>query len=235
MFVNWSRIIIASTAAMLALGTVGCPEKFEYKPRPAYSGPAPSLPDAPNLPQPQIHTKGDTYSVWGASFMLRSAVHNKDINNQKVTIEGYVVKTNLDDAPECAVHESGKADPEGCNAPVPTFWLCDKPGDKLDDCIQVMGWVSNFAQVWKAIEHFDKTKDDEEPEPVMDDYWGKEIPRPLPAKGGQARVTGTYTTTFTGASKGTAADPIMGILTFHEIEWIKEPPEPATLPGMDKK
>ena len=31
-----------------------------------------------------------------------------------------------------------------------------QPGDKLDDCIQVMGWVSNFAQIWKAIEHFEK-------------------------------------------------------------------------------
>jgi hypothetical protein len=48
-------------------------------------------------------------------------------------------------------------------------------------------------------------------------------------------VTGTYTTTFTGASQGTAADPIMGILTYKSIEWIEPPPEAATLPGMKVK
>ena len=234
MFVNWSRTILAPTALALALGATACGQKFEYQPRPAPSGAQPTLPAVPNLPTAPVK-KGDVYTVWGASLTLRSAVHHTEINNQKVTIEGYVTKTNMEDAPECAVHKSGEADPEGCRPPVPTFWLCDQPNDKLDECIQVMGWASNFAQIWKAIEHFDKTKDDEEPEPVTDDYWGKEIPRPLPAKGGQGKFTGQYTTTFTGASQGTAADPIMGILTFQSVEWIKEPPEPATLPGMKLK
>jgi hypothetical protein len=160
-------------------------------------------------------------------------VHQEKVKGKKITIEGWVSKTNLPDAPECAVHKSGKADPEGCNPPVPTFWLCDNKGDKPEDCIQVMGWVSNFAQIWKAIEEFDKTKDEEEPDPVTDDYWGVQIPRPLPAPGGQVKVTGIFKTTFTGASKGTAADPIMGIMNYQSLEWTQEPPEPATLPGMD--
>lgn len=226
--------LTASMAALLVLGTFGCGQKLEYKPKPAYSGAAPALPEVPNLPQTPVK-KGDTYTVWGASLTLRSNVHSKDINGQKVTIEGHIVKTNLPTTEECYVHESGKADPEGCKAPVPTFWLCDNPSDKPENCIQVMGWASNFAQIWKALEEFDKTKKDEKPEPVTDDYWGKEIPRPIPAPGAQVKVTGTYTTTFTGASQGTASDPIMGILTYETIQWIKEPPTPAVLPGMKIK
>ncbi|MBN2195786.1 MAG: hypothetical protein JW751_23410 [Polyangiaceae bacterium] len=228
-----SRFVIAAAAVLCASSTLGCGEKVEYVPRPAHSGAKASLPAVANLPTKPVK-KGDMYTVWGASLYLRSMVHNAEINHTKVTIEGYINKTNLMDAPECAVHKYGKADPEGCRPPVPTFWLCDEKSDKPEDCIMVMGWVSNYAQIWKAIEQYDKTKDEENPEPVTDDYWGKEIPRPLPAPGGKAKVTGSYTTTFTGASQGTAADPIMGILTYEKIEWIEPPPEPATLPNLEK-
>jgi hypothetical protein len=214
--------------------TVGCREEVKYEPRPAPSGAKASLPAVPNLPQKPLK-KGDAYTVWGASLSLRDRVKHDKINGQKIVIEGYVNKTNLPDAPECAVHPAGKADPEGCKAPVPAFWICDDKSDKPQDCIQVLGWASNFAQIYKAIEHFKKTEKDEKPDPVTDDLWGVEIPRPLPAANGKARVTGTYTTTFTGASQGTAADPIMGILTYKSIEWIEPPPEAATLPGMKVK
>lgn len=224
-------LICASTALVLAAGTLGCEEKQKYTPRPAVSGVKANLPAVPTVPQKPIK-KGDAFTVWGASLYLRSAVHQKEVSGDKITIEGYVGKTNLPDAPECAVHKAGQADAEDCKPPVPTFWLCDNKNDKPDECIQVMGWVSNFAQVWKAIEEFDKTKDDEEPEPVTDDYWGVQIPRPLPNVGGKVRVTGAYKTTFTGASQGTAADPIMGIMNFRSLEWLEPPPEPATLPGM---
>lgn len=228
-----SRFLIATAAVVCATSALGCGETVKYEPRPVHSGGKASLPTVPNLSTKPVKN-GDMYTVWGASLHLRSNVHRPSIIGQKITIQGYVNKTNLPDAPECAVHKYGVGDPEGCKPPVPTFWLCDEKGDKPEDCIMVMGWVSNFAQIWKAIEHFEKTEKDENPEPVTDDYWGKEIPRPLPAVGGKLKVTGTYSTTFTGASQGTAADPIQGILTYESIEWIEPPPEPATLPGLDK-
>ena len=62
---------------------------------------------------------------------------------------------------------------------------------------------------------------------------GKPIPNPIPNTGAKVTVTGRYTTTFTGSSTGTEADPIMGILSFQKIEYHEPPPQPATLPGMD--
>ena len=231
-----TRLVRASVVAVLSVAAVGCQEKVKYHPRPAVSGMKASMPAVPNVPQKPLKAGGD-WTVWGASFTLRSRVHHAEINTKKITVTGYIGKTNLPDAPECSVHKGGKADPEGCKAPVPTFWLCDQKGDKIEDCIKVMGWASNFAQIYDAIEKYDKEKDKDpaDQEPYKDTFWGLELPRPIPNTGAKVTVEGTYTTTFTGASTGTAADPIMGILTYKNMKYLEPPPEIAILPGMDEK
>jgi hypothetical protein len=155
--------------------------------------------------------------------------------NLKVT--GYISKTNLADAPECAVHETGKEDPEGCSPPIPAFWLCDTKDAPDKDCIKVMGWASNFAQLYDAIEAYDKEKDKkkEDVEPRTDNFWGVELPNPLPNAGAKVTVQGDYGTTFTRATSGAEADPIMGLITYEKIEYLEPPAEAATLPGMKKR
>src|SRR5690606_20158835 len=150
-----------------------------YEPRPAYTGDKPQLPPVPNVPQDPIKA-GDAYTVWGASYHLRSRVYHSDIAGKDIKLTGYVVQTNLPDAPACAVHETGKEDPEDCKPPVPTFWVADKPGADPKDAIKVMGWASNYAQIYDAIKEYKKRerakKDDQEP--LMDGFWGVAIPNP---------------------------------------------------------
>lgn len=227
-----------SLAGALALSSLGCgPKEEPYQARPAPSGAKPNLPPVPNVPKSPVKA-GDAYTVWGASYYLRSRVHNKEVAGQKIKITGYVSKTNLPDAPECAVHEGGKADPEGCVAPVPTFWIADSKDATEKDSIAVMGWASNFAQIYDAIEQYEKdekAKDKSKIEPKVDTFWQVEIPRPLPVKGAKVTVEGSYSTTFVRSTKGTQSDPIMGIVTYQKVTYLEEPTEKATLPGMKKK
>lgn len=217
-------------AALFASAAACGREEVKYKPRPAPKTQI-SLPAVPNVPQTPIK-RGDVYTVWGASYSLRSRVLHKDIADKPLTLEGYIVDTNLMEAPECAVHKGGKADPENCKPAVPTFWLGDDKNASKKDSIRVMGWASNYAQIFDAIKEIDEKGDKAEPK---DTFWGKDIPKPLPAKGAKVRVTGPYSTTFTGASTGAEADPIMGIMTYTKIEVLEEAPELATLPGVKRK
>ena len=219
----------AALIATLALSVLGCENnEVKYQPRPASSGQKASLPPVPNVPKRPLKN-GDAYTVWGASYSLRSRVLRKEVANKKISVTGFITKTNLPDAPECAVHKGGKEDPEDCVAPVPTFWLGATKDAKPEECIRVMGWASNFAQIYDTIEEIDKKKEDAE---HLDTFWGVKTPIPLPAKGAKVTVTGPYSTTFTRGSVGTEADPIMGILTYEEIKVLAEAPEAATLPGM---
>jgi hypothetical protein len=216
----------------LCVSTQGCGgEEVKYEPVPAVSGMKASLPAVPNLAKKPIKN-GDAYTVWGASYYLRNRVHRNEVSGKKITLKGYITKTNLETAPECAVHEGGKADPDGCVAPIPAFWLGDQKNSPDAESIKVMGWASNYAQVYDAIETFDKGKDDEE---QMDTFWGINIPKPLPAKGAKVSVTGVYSTTFTGSSLGTEADPIQGLMHYQTITVEEEAPELATLPGVKRK
>jgi len=217
-------------AALLASVAACGREDIKYKPRPAPRNQI-TLPAVPNVPQTPIK-RGDVYTVWGASYSLRSRVLHKDIADKPLTLEGYIVDTNLMEAPECAVHKGGKADPENCKPAVPTFWLGDDKNATRKDCIRVLGWASNYAQIFDAIKEIDEKGEKAEPK---DTFWGKDIPKPLPAKGAKVRVTGPYSTTFTGASTGAEADPIMGILTYTKYEVLEEAPELATLPGVERK
>jgi hypothetical protein len=98
-----------------------------------------------------------------------------------------------------------------------------------------MGWASNFAQLYDAIEKYDKTKDGEQPKEMhLDTFWGVNVPYPIPVKGPKVTVNGDYSTTFTKSSTGAEADPIMGMMSLDKITYIEQPTEKATLPGMKK-
>lgn len=224
---------LAGAIGLASVTACGNAEKDKYQPHPAYSGAKVNMPALPNLPQKPLKN-GDVYTVWGASLTLRSRIHGKEIKGKEIKIAGYVVKTNLPDAPACAVHKGGKADPPDCKAPVPTFWLGDTADAPLDQCIQVMGFASNFAQIYDALEHYHKeakAKKDKI-EPKMDTFWAVEIPNPLPVKGMKITLTADYGPTFSKTSQGAVADPIMGMLAFKKMEVTEKGAEEAILPGM---
>jgi hypothetical protein len=215
----------------LAFGSACGGEEVKYEPRPAYNGPKASLPSVPNVSKKPVKN-GDTYTVWGASYSLRSRVHRKEVAGKKITLVGYITKTNLPDAPACAVHKGGKADPENCKPPIPAFWIGDSKDAAQNETIKVMGWASNFAQIYDAIKEFDKGKEDAE---YSDTFWGVKIPNPLPAVGAKVSISGTYSTTFTQSSTGAEADPFMGLLAMQELKVLEPAPELSTLPGVKRR
>ena len=225
------RSIPLYVLAASALGTACGGDEVKYEPRPAYNGPKASLPAVPNVAKKPVKN-GDAYTVWGASYSLRSRVHRKDVAGKKITLVGYITKTNLPDAPECAVHKGGKADPENCKPPIPAFWIGDTKDAPIGESIKVMGWASNFAQIYDAIKEFDTGKEDAE---YNDTFWGVKIPNPLPMAGAKVSVTGTYSTTFTQSSTGAEADPFMGLLAMQEMKVLEPAAELATLPGLKRK
>jgi len=225
------RSIRLCLLAACALSSACGGEEVKYEAHQAYAGPKANLPPVANVPKKPIK-QADAYTVWGASYSLRSRVHRKDVAGKKITLTGYVTKTNLPDAPECAVHKGGKADPENCKPPIPAFWLGDTKEAPIEESIKVMGWASNFAQIYDAITEFDKGKEDAE---YQDTFWGVKVPNPLPAAGAKVSVTGTYSSTFTQSSTGAEANPFMGLLAYQEIKVLEPAAELAALPGMKRK
>lgn len=229
-----SALISSALIGLAALSSLGCTnDEVAYEPKPAYTGEKANLPPVGQVPQKPVK-QGEAYTVWGAGYHLRSRVYTRDINGKDIQLTGYIVKTNLPDAPECAVHETGKGDPEGCEPPIPTFWLGDTPDAPLDETIRVMGWASNFAQIYDAIKEYKKRERSRktDQEPLSDAFWGVNIPNPLPVKGAKVTVKGNYATTFTKATTGVVSDPLMGVMTYDSIEYQEKPDEVATLPGM---
>ena len=238
-------LVAVGLAAALCSGSLACgPEEKPYEPKPAYSGKKPSLPAVPTLPN-KAKKEGDAYTVWGAIHDLRSVVHERDFDDKDTTLVGYVVKTNYGETcaseneqgpdekfcvPECAIHKTGKADPPDCKAPVPTFWIAETKDETDIDgkAIPVKGWASNFAQMYSLIEGLDK--DDEAS--LMDEFFGHDLPTPLPNVGGKIKVTGRYGITYTKSTGGAASNPRTGIMTWSKSEWVEVPPDRAVLPGM---
>ena len=222
--------IIPVALVALAPGCGG--DKAEYKARPAFSGKAANLPAVPTLSK-KPKKVGDAYTVSGAIHDLRSRIHGpKIVAQEQVTIVGYIVKTNLAEAPPCAVHKTGKADGKECEKnppPIPAFWIADDKSSPPNEAIAVMGFASNFAKLFDAIEKY-KKKDVKEP--AKDDTWGAVIPNPIPNKDAKVKVTGKYSTSFTLASQGVEANPLTGIMTYKTLEYLEPPPVPGTLPGM---
>ena len=134
------RIPFAALSCLLIGSTlVGCgQEEAPYTPVPPVEGINVQLPPVPAVPEKQIKD-GDAYTVWGVSYSLRNRVHEKEVADQDLSITGYIIKTNIADAPECAVHKGGEADPEDCHPSVPTFWIGDTKDADLKDSIMVMG------------------------------------------------------------------------------------------------
>jgi tetratricopeptide (TPR) repeat protein len=192
------------------------------------------LPSVPTFPERPLKD-GDAFTVWGASYALRSRAHRRDVVREGperfITITGFVTKTNLPDAPKCAVHRPGRADPPDCPRPLPTFWLGDTKDTPPDDCIRVVGWASNYAQLFEAIRAFDRRV----PSQYIDGFWGVSVPNPLPAEGAKLSVRGTYDTAFALAGIGRELDAEMGFLTYQSQTVLEAAPEPGTLPGVVRK
>jgi hypothetical protein len=174
---------------------------------------------------------GEAFTVAGASYLLRSPKHQAEVLDTTLAITGYITKTNLGDAPRCAVHSAGKAEPESCRAEVPRFWLGDTPNAPLKDCIQVLGFASNYAQIFDAIRVFDSAQ----PASYFDNFWGLLLPNPLPAAGAKVTVAGRYGRDFTKATSGIVTDEAMGIMTYEKMNELAPSLELATLPGVKRK
>lgn len=238
---------LAATIATVGIASAGCggkPVTYDKKAPP--SGRAAEIPAPPTLPQKK-KKEGDAYTIYGAVHDLHSKVHREEVNGKKISLIGYIVKTNMieckDDAkaveegcaPKCSIHKEGKEDPADCKAPVPTFWIADGKDEKTE-LVQVMGWASNFAGIYSAIEELDKAANLEKQKEVkFSDSFGKLIPNPIPNTGAKVKITGTYGMTYTGSSTGTATNPRYGIMAVESIEYLEPPPELANLPGMKER
>ncbi len=212
--------------------TIGCGNADEpYKATPAWSGKKVSVPAVPTLPTNPIKS-GDAYTVFGARHHLQSRIHDKEVTSKDITLIGYIVQENVTDAPECAVHKSGKGDPETCKAEIPSFWIADAKGDTKTK-IRVLGWAKNYASVFDAM---DKYKGLKEPpkELYKDAVWSVDLPYPLPAVGAKVKVTGKYGYTFSKSSTGIVSDPSNGVLTYAKIEYLEPPAAPLAFKNAKK-
>lgn len=226
--------LLAASAGALGL-LPGCGNNDEpYNPVPAFSGRKASLPNVPTLPTTPIKN-GDSYTIYGAIHHLNSSIHAPEVNGKDITIMGYIVKSNMETVDKCAIHKTGKADPEGCKTEIPTFWISDVKGD-MKQTIRVMGWASNFANVFDALEKYKTLKEVKDPEKdlVKDELWAVPIPFPLPAKDAKVKVTGKYGVNFGRSSTGVEADPVNGIMNVTKIEYVEPSPEPASFPQLKK-
>jgi hypothetical protein len=238
--------------ALLALGlvvasSVSCDdENDKYKATPAYSGQKASLPAVPPLPTNPIKV-GDSYTIFGAIHHLRSRYHSAEVTSKDISLTGYIVDSNIPSAPACAVHPTGKKDPDDCKSDIPSFWIADtKTVDKTGQKIRVMGWASNFANVFDAMKKYKDLKEppkhpatpDQAGKPGMlvnDELWAVEIPYPLPAVGAKVKVTGRYGVIFGKSSAGLVTDPTSGVMTYGSMDTLEPPTAPAAFTAVAKK
>lgn len=209
------------------MGPVGCGgEDNPYKPVPAWSGKHANVPSPPSLPSTPIK-QGDAYTVYGAIHQLQSLIHSKDVTAQPISITGYIVDSNIPRAPDCAVHKTGKKDPEGCTPEVPSFWIADDKGSTKPQKIRVVGWARNFAVVYDAMSAYQKLKPGDQPkEPITDDMLNVPVPFPLPAVGAKVKITGAYNFSKTVVSD-MVSDPANGVLSLQKMDTLEPAPEPA--------
>jgi hypothetical protein len=202
-------------------------EDNPYKPQPAWSGKRVSLPAPPSLPNNPLK-QGDAYTVYGAIHQLRSLIHSKDVTAQPVTIVGYVIDSNIPRAPDCAIHKTGKKDPDNCNPEVPSFWIADNKGDTKGPRIRVVGWARNFAVIFDAMTAYNKLKPGQQPVDggVTDDMLNVVVPFPLPAVGAKVRVSGAYNVAKVVVSD-MVSEPTGGVIAYSKIEQVEPAPESA--------
>ena len=179
----------------------------------------------PQLPTNPIKS-GDAYTIHGARHHLQSRIHDKEVTAKEITLVGYIVEENVSEAPLCAIHKTGKADPEGCVAEIPSFWIADAKGETKVK-VRVLGWAKNYASVFEAMEKYKNLK--EAPKELFkDEVWSVDVPYPLPAVGAKVKVTGKYGYTFSKASTGIVSDPANGVLTYGKIEVLEPAAEPLS-------
>lgn len=223
------RTLVA--AGLIAAFTLGCgADDKPYEKKAAFSGTAPSLPAVPNL-RNDPKKVGTNYTIFGASHDLRSDVHGGDFS-EDVTLVGYIVATNYEEAPECAIHKMGKADPEDCKPPAPRFFIADRK-DETTERVTVLGWASNWAQIFDMIEAIDK--DPEKAEVIDVTGSGASLPNPLPEVGAKVEVTGHYGVSCPTPSKGLVSDPKYGCLRMAKMKYLEPPSKFAVLKGMKVK
>lgn len=221
----------AGVLAFAALAAACGSQEPKYEPKQPPAGVKANIPSPATLPDHPIK-EGEAYTVWGAGYSLRSRVLRAQVAGKELKITGYITKTNLSEAPKCAIHATGKEDPPNCQAPIPAFWLGDTPEAPEEESLKVLGWASNFAQIYDAVRRYRSDRRRGRKRELQDHFWQVPTPNPLPAAGAKATVSGTYSTTFTRATSGTEADPLMGLLTYASMEYSEEPKELATLPGL---
>jgi hypothetical protein len=231
-------LVVVAALGVVAPLAAGCGDGGDaYKPAPAYSGKKADLPAVPSLPTTPMKA-GDAYTVFGAIHQLRSRYHADEVTKKDIVIQGYIVDTNVANAPACAVHKIGKKDPDDCKSEIPSFWIADTKGEKSGQKIRVLGWASNFANVSEAMDKYKNLKDapkhaekpDNAGKPgylVQDEVWNSDIPYPIPGIGEKVKVTGRYGTTSAKASSGLVTDPQNGVLTYSSLEVLEPPTEPA--------
>jgi hypothetical protein len=224
-------------ALAFTLLTISCGSGDEpYKPAPAWSGRAPSLPTPPTINQAPVKV-GDSYTIAGASHHLRSRMHSTEVTKNAITITGYIVEESFSQAPSCAIHKVGKKDPDDCppaGSPpieIPSFWIADtKAAGKDAPRIRVLGWAKNVATVYEAMEKYNKLKEIKDPAKDLfkDDIWSVDVPFPIPAVGAKVKVTGKYGFTFSKSSTGLVSDPVNGVITYEKVEVVEPAPEKAS-------
>jgi len=225
---SFSRHTLRTIGIAALFSAVACGgEDNPYKPQPDWSGKRASLPAPPSLPSTPIKS-GDAYTVYGAIHQLRSLIHSKEVTAQPITIAGYVVDSNIPRAPDCAVHKTGKKDPDNCTPEVPSFWIADNKGDTKGPKIRVVGWARNFAVIYDAMVAYKKVKPGEQPPDggVMDDMLNVVVPFPLPSVGAKVRVTGAYNVAKVVVSD-MVSEPTGGVIAYSKVDQLEPAPEPA--------
>jgi hypothetical protein len=217
---------LLAVALLTPVAACGNGSDEPYKATPAWSGRKASLPPVPQLPSTPIKN-GDSFTVFGAIHHLNSRIHSADVTAKEISITGYIVESNIPDAPKCAIHKVGKKDPDDCiNVPIPSFYLVDTKGDTKGPKIRVLGWAKNFATVFEAMEKYKNLKDPPK-ELYKDEVWIVDVPFPLPAVGAKVKVNGKYGYSFTKSSTGLVSDPKNGVMTYGTINVIEPAPEAA--------
>ncbi len=224
-----SRALRTLGIASLALAAFGCGgEENPYKAAPAWSGKQANLPSPPPLPSTPIK-QGDAYTVYGAVHHLRSLTHVKEVVANPISITGYIVDSNIPRAPDCAVHKTGKKDPDGCTPEVPSFWISDDKGNAKGPKIRIVGWARNFAVIFDAMKAYKKIKPGEKPtekEAVTDDMLNVTVPFPLPSVGAKVKVTGAYNVAKTVVSD-MVSEPSGGVMSLQTMDTLEPAPELA--------
>jgi hypothetical protein len=232
-------LLIAASAGAVSI-LPGCGNEDPYKATPAWSGRKVNLPAVPALPAITIK-QGDAYTVAGAIHQLNSNLHGPEVTAKEISIVGYIVDMNTSRAPLCSIHKTGKADPDDCKwsngkgIEIPTIWIADGKTDAKPR-IRVMGWASNYANIFDANEKYKDLKAaPEEKDQWKDELWAVAPPFPLPNVGAKIKVTGKYGVNFGRASAGIEADPFDGTMTYTKIEYLEPPPTPFSFPQLDTK